>query len=103
MAAVSIARCAALAALLALAAPLGAETVRKALTFSDLVKAPATTDAQPAVIAPCSSWEGPSRASCDAYAKASFDHQVWVLQYRQNAYEAHASYTLYVFLLVCAI
>jgi hypothetical protein len=44
-----------------------------------------------------------TKAACEGYTRATFEHQVWVLQYRQRAYEAHHSYTFWVFILVCAL
>jgi hypothetical protein len=47
--------------------------------------------------------EKATREACETYAKTAFNHQVWLLQYRERAYEAHHSYTLWVFVLVCAL
>jgi hypothetical protein len=44
-----------------------------------------------------------TKAACEAYAKAAFEHQIWTLQYRQRAYEAHHANSFWVFLLVCAL
>jgi len=80
--------------------------------FDDLVpKAkPAAKGAKPAAkpvelqeLAPCAGYPAGLKTACEAAEKAEFDHIVWGLQYRQRAYEAHHQYTMWVFILVCAL
>jgi hypothetical protein len=70
-------------------------------SFEDLARSAAAEDpgAQPS----CGGYTGAAKESCEAYAKAAFDHQAWQLRYRERAYEAHHLYTMWVFVLVCAL
>jgi hypothetical protein len=80
--------------------------------FDDLApKKPAAKAAKPAPEgllevqepAPCAGYPAELKGPCfDAY-RADFEHSVWALQYRQRAYEAHHQYTMWVFILVCAL
>lgn len=74
-------------------------------TFADFAKsaAEATAAEGAAAGASCAGYAGQAKEACEAYAKAAFDHQVWQLRYRERAYEAHHVYTLWVFVLVCAL
>jgi hypothetical protein len=83
-----------------LAAPVAAQP-KKPLTFDDLAKQSAP--AEPAREAPCANLGQKAREACDEYFKAAYEHQAWSLGYRQRAYEAHHSYTFWVFVLVCAL
>jgi hypothetical protein len=90
------------AACLALAAATLADAQRN--PFSDMAKSAAdSVSAGVEVDASCAGYTGNTKAACEASAKAAFDHQVWLLQYRERAYEAHHRYTLWVFVLVCAL
>lgn len=74
-------------------------------SFSELAKdAVQASSSQGSAAAGCAAYgDAATKTACEAYAKAVFEHQIWTLQYRQRAYEAHHSNSLWVFLLVCAL
>jgi len=75
----------------------------KARRFGDLVPQAAEAAVADGGLEPCAGYSPALKASCEAAAKAEFEHNVWALEYRQRAYEAHHRYTMWVFILVCAL
>ncbi len=73
-------------------------------SFSELAKEAVRASSEGTAAAGCAGYGEPTtRAACEAYAKAALEHQVWVLEYRQRAYEQHHRNSMWVFLLVCAL
>ena len=74
-------------------------------SFSELAKDAVQASSSKGAATPgCTGYGEPAtQAACEAYAKAALEHQVWVLQYRQRAYEQHHRNSMWVFLLVCAL
>ncbi len=78
------------------------ETTKPPLRFDDLVRqqiSSGTSYGGPE----CSRLPNESRTACEQWQRATFDHQRWIIEYRQKAYEAHHDYTRWVFFLVCAL
>lgn len=98
---------AALGILLFVAAPIGAsaqEGAGKKFDFGSLVEKQATPNA-PSVPAPgpCDEVTDEARQACARLQKVAYEHQAWMLEYRQRAFEAHHVYTIIVFAIVCAM
>jgi hypothetical protein len=75
------------------------EPTKASLSFDDLVRPPTAEIAAE----PCQPYIGEARTACEQNVKAEFDHQRWRMEYTQKAFEAHHVYTLFVFILVCAL
>ena len=93
--------------LLFLVAPINAsaqEGAAKAFDFGSLVEKQAAPKA-PSVSAPgpCNEATDEARQACARLQKAAYDHQSWMLEYRQKAFEAHHVYTIIVFAIVCGM
>ena len=78
--------------------------VANALNFGNLVKqrTPAV-ETQVSGYSSCAGLSGGASAACQQWQKAMYEHQVWIIEYRQRAYEAHHIYTIIVFAIVCAL
>ena len=87
------------------ASPAGAPQNTPSPSFSELAKDAVQASSSKGAAEPgCAGYgDSATRTACEAYAKAAFEHQVWALQYRQRAYEAHHSNSFWVFVLVCAL
>ncbi|MCX7155744.1 MAG: hypothetical protein NTW45_04780 [Rhodocyclales bacterium] len=93
--------------LIFLAAPIDAsaqEGTAKPFDFGSLVEKQATPK-PPSVPAPgpCNEVTDEARHACARLQKAAYDHQSWMLEYRQKAFEAHHVYTIIVFAIVCGM
>lgn len=104
---VGLAAAAVLGILLLLAAPITASAQGdpgKAFDFGSLVEKQATPKT-PFVAAPdlCNEGTDEAREACARWQKAAYDHQSWMLEYRQKTFEAHHVYTMIVFMIVCAM
>jgi len=93
--------------LLFLAVPIDAsaqEGTAKAFDFGSLVEKQATPK-PPSVPAPgpCNEITDEARQACARLQKVAYEHQAWMLEYRQKAFEAHHVYTIIVFAIVCAM
>jgi hypothetical protein len=76
----------------------------KPLSFGDLVEQRAPTPSAAAQAGfPCTGLSDEARRACLKWQQSVFDHQVWVIEYRQKAYEAHHIYTMIVFAIVCGL
>lgn len=98
---------AALGILLFMAVPINAsaqEGTAKTFDFGSLVEKQATPR-PPSVPAPgpCTEVTDEARQACARWQKAAYDHQAWMLEYRQKAFEAHHIYTIIVFAIVCGM
>lgn len=73
------------------------------LDFGPLVEKQATP--KPSVPAPgsCTEVTDEARQAYARWQRAAYDHQAWLLKYRQEAFEAHHVYTMIVFAIVCAM
>lgn len=93
--------------LLFLTVPINAsaqEGAAKAFDFGSLVEKQAAPK-QPSALAPgpCTEATDEARQACARLQKTAYDHQSWMLEYRQKAFEAHHVYTIIVFAIVCAM
>ena len=93
--------------LLFMAVPINAsaqEGSGKAFDFGSLVEKQATPKPPSAPApGPCIEVTDEARQACARWQKAAYDHQSWMLEYRQKAFEAHHVYTIIVFALVCGM
>ena len=79
-----------------------AEDLKKgSLSFEDLVRRP-QPPAEIMLVA-CDAYAGAPKTACEQDLKATFDHHRWKMDYTQRAFEAHHIYTMFVFILVCAL
>lgn len=93
--------------LLCLAAPIDAsaqEGTAKSYDFGSLVEKQAAPK-QPSVPPPglCTDLADEARQACARWQKAAYDHQAWMLKYREKAFDAHHFYTIIVFAIVCGM